>query len=335
MIDTLIENIKKKINLSMDETEQLFDKIFKGEVDTSSLTSLLDALDKKGETPDELAGATISMRKNSKSIDVNHNQVIDCCGTGGLGKKMINVSTSVSFVLAAAGLKVAKHGNRTATGKSGSADFLEAAGINLNESSKYFSDSLDKIGLGFLFAQNHHPGMKYVMEARRILGKKTIFNLLGPLSNPAGANIQSIGVFHVKWIKPIGEALRNLNCKAAAIFHSDDGLDEISFSSKTQLIELSKSELITHEIDPKAFNIKSKNLSDLEIDSPQDSVRKVIDSFENKFLPGKEIISLNAAPALKISCVVDNFEDGYDLAYELISSGKALEKFDEFINFKS
>ena len=194
---------------------------------------------------------------------------------------------------------------------------------------------MDKIGLGFLFAQNHHPGMKYVMEARKILGKKTIFNLLGPLSNPAGANIQSIGVFHTKWIKPVGEALRNLNCKAAAIFHSDDGLDEISFSSKTQLIELSKSELITHEIDPKAFNIKSKNLSDLEIDSPQDSVRKVIDSFENKFLPGKEIISLNAAPALKISSVVDNFEDGYDLAYELISSGKALEKFNEFINFKS
>ena len=216
-----IENIKKKINLTLDETEQLFDKIFNGEVNTSSLTSLLDALDKKGETPDELAGATTSMRKNSKSIDVNHNQVIDCCGTGGLGKKMINVSTSVSFVLAAAGLKVAKHGNRTATGKSGSADFLEAAGINLNESSKYFSDSLDKIGLGFLFAQNHHPGMKYVMEARRILGKKTIFNLLGPLSNPAGANIQSIGVFHGKWIKPVGEALRNLNCKAAAIFHSD------------------------------------------------------------------------------------------------------------------
>ena len=119
MIDTLIENIKKKINLTLDETEQLFDKIFNGEVDTSSLTSLLDALDKKGETPDELAGATTSMRKNSKSIDVNHNQVIDCCGTGGLGKKMINVSTSVSFVLAAAGLKVAKHGNRTATGKSG------------------------------------------------------------------------------------------------------------------------------------------------------------------------------------------------------------------------
>ena len=127
MIDRLIENIQKEINLTMEETEQLFDKIFKGEIDTDSLVDLLDALDKKGETPEELAGATTSMRKNAKLIDVNHDQIVDCCGTGGLGKKIINISTSVSFVLAAAGLKVAKHGNRTATGKSGSADFLEAA----------------------------------------------------------------------------------------------------------------------------------------------------------------------------------------------------------------
>ncbi len=335
MIDRLIENIQKEINLTMEETEQLFDKIFKGEIDTDSLVDLLDALDKKGETPEELAGATTSMRKNAKLIDVNHDQIVDCCGTGGLGKKIINISTSVSFVLAAAGLKVAKHGNRTATGKSGSADFLEAAGINLKKSSENFSNSLDKIGLGFLFAQNHHPGMKYVMDARKILGKKTIFNLLGPLSNPAGANIQSIGVFHNKWIKPVAEALMNLNCKAAAIFHSDDGLDEISFTSTTQMIELFQNKLTNHEIDPKDFNIKSKNISDLEIESPQESVNKVIDTFENKFLAGKEIISLNAAPALKISSVVDNFEDGYELAFELISSGKALEKFDEFINFRS
>ena len=235
---------------------------------------------KKGETSDELAGATTSMRKNSKSIDVNHNQVIDCCGTGGLGKKNDKRFYLCKFCSSCGRLKSCKAWKQNCKGKSGSADFLEAAGINLNDSSKYFSDSLDKIGLGFLFdpkSSSRHEICHGSQKNNQV--KKTIFNLLGPLSNPAGANIQSIGVFHGKWIKPVGEALRNLNCKAAAIFHSDDGLDEISFSSKTQLIELSKSELITHEIDPKAFNIKSKNLSDLEIDSPQDSVRKVIDSF--------------------------------------------------------
>ena len=329
MIDTLIENIKKKINLTLDETEQLFDKIFNGEVNTNSLTSLLDALDKKGETPDELAGATTSMRKNSKSIDVNHNQVIDCCGTGGLGKKMINVSTSVSFVLAAAGLKVAKHGNRTATGKSGSADFLEAAGINLNKSSEYFSDSLDKIGLGFLFAQNHHPGMKYVMEARKILGKKTIFNLIGPLSSPAQVKRQVIGVFDKKWMKPFAEALKENKVEHAYIVHSDDGMDEISPFAKTNIVELKDGNINEFTIDPKDLGINSNNKDNLKGKNAEFNAGKIVEIYKGINNEFSQSVALNVAAGLIVAGKENDFKNAFDKATKHLNSGNVFQHLEK------
>ena len=336
MIDTLIENIKKKINLSLDETEQLFDKIFKGEVDTSSLTSLLDALDIKGETPDELAGATTSMRKKSKSIDVNHNQVNDCCGTGGLGKKMINVSTSVSFVLAAAGLKVAKHGIRTATGKSGSADVLEAANVNLSLSSNQVAKCIEEIGIGFMFAQNFHPGMKYVMPVRKRIADKTIFNLLGPLTNPAGAKRQCIGVYDPKWVLPVAETLKNLGTIKAMVFHSNDGLDEISSVEKTFVAELENNKIKEYEIDPKDFDIHHEDLNDLKIDSPSQSLDLMKTTLQNEgFKSGEDITSLNSAAVIYVSDLVTSFEKGFETAIDVIKSGSGLDKLKELATFSN
>ena len=299
----------------MDETEQLFDKIFNGELDTSSLTSLLDALDKKGETPDELAGATKSMRKNSKSIDVNHNQVIDCCGTGGLGKSMMNVSTSAAFVAAAAEVKVAKHGNRTATGKSGSADLLEAANLNLALKPDQVAKCIEEIGIGFIFAQNFHPGMKYVMPARKRIANKTIFNLLGPLTNPASAKRQSLGVYDSKWILPVAETLKNLGAHKALVFHSNDGLDEISITDDSFISELKEGKIKNYHVSPKDFGLSYGNFESIKASSPQESFEKVSLAFAGKEGSVQDMIAINSAAALKLSGIVKSMKDGVCLLY--------------------
>lgn len=330
----LIEKVSSS-NLSQQETVTIFQDIFLGKVSDQKIEDFLINLTEKGETSDELTGAVLAMRSLSVKVNVkNQNNLVDCCGTGGLGKSMMNVSTSAAFVAAAAKVKVAKHGNRTATGKSGSADLLEAANLNLNLTSDQVAKCIEEIGIGFIFAQNFHPGMKYVMPARKRIANKTIFNLLGPLTNPASAKRQSLGVYDSKWILPVAETLKNLGAHKALVFHSNDGLDEISSADKTLVAELNNGNISEYEIDPKAFDVYQNNLEDLQINSPSDSLKLVQATFRNDdFLSGKNITALNSAAVIYVSGQTDNFSQAFEIAMNVLESGKAQKKLDELISF--
>ena len=325
-----LELIKKvsSSNLSQQETVTIFQDIFLGKVSDQKIEDFLINLTEKGETSDELTGAVLAMRNLSVKVNVkNQNNLVDCCGTGGLGKSMMNVSTSAAFVAAAAKVKVAKHGNRTATGKSGSADLLEAANLNLNLSPDQVAKCIEEIGIGFIFAQNFHPGMKYVMPARKRIANKTIFNLLGPLTNPASAKRQSLGVYDSKWILPVAETLKNLGAHKALVFHSNDGLDEISSADKTLVAELNNGNISEYEIDPKAFDVYQNNLEDLQINSPSDSLKLVQASLRNDdFLSGKNITALNSAAVIYVSGQTNNFLQAFEIAMNVLESGNAQKK---------
>ena len=334
-----LELIKKvpSGNLSQEESANIIQDIFLGRVPDQKIEDFLINLSEKGETSDELTGAVLAMRNSSIKVNVKtDNRLVDCCGTGGLGKSMMNVSTSAAFVAAAAEVKVAKHGNRTATGKSGSADLLEAANLNLNLSPDQVAKCIEKIGIGFIFAQNFHPGMKYVMPARKRIANKTIFNLLGPLTNPANAKRQSLGVYDSKWILPVAETLKNLGAHKAMVFHSNDGLDEISTVDKTLVAELDDGNIKEYEIDPKAFDIHQNNLKDLQISSPIESLKLIKATFQNdNFLSGKDITALNSAAVIYVSGQTDNFSRAFEIAINVLESGKAQKKLEELISFSN
>ena len=324
-------------NLSQDETAQVMQEIFLGKISDQDIENFLISLSKKGETSDELTGAVSAMREVSLKVDLNEkNNLVDCCGTGGLGKSMMNVSTTAGLVSAAAKIKIAKHGNRTATGKSGSADVLEAANVNLSLSPNQVAKCIEEIGIGFMFAQNFHPGMKYVMPARKRIADKTIFNLLGPLTNPAGAKRQCIGVYDPKWVLPVAETLKNLGTIKAMVFHSKDGLDEISSVEKTFVAELENNRIKEYEIDPKDFDIHHDDLNDLQIDSPAESLELIKSTLQNEgFKSGEDITSLNSAAVIYVSDLVNNFEKAFEIAIDVIKSGSALDKLEELATFSN
>ena len=318
----IISKVSSK-NLSQEETAHIMQEIFLGKISEQEIENFLLSLSEKGETSDELTGAVLAMRAASLKVDLKEkNNLVDCCGTGGLGKSMMNVSTTAGLVSAAAKVKIAKHGNRTATGKSGSADVLEAANVNLSLSPKQVGKCIEEIGIGFMFAQNFHPGMKYVMPARKRIADKTIFNLLGPLTNPAGAKRQCIGVYDPQWILPVAETLKYLGTIKAMVFHSKDGLDEISSVEKTFVAELENNKISEYEIDPKVFDIHQKDLNDLQISSPQESLQLIKATLQNEgFKSGEDITSLNSAAVIYVSDLVNSFEKSFEIATDVIRSG--------------
>ena len=249
---------------------------------------------------------------------------------------MMNVSTTAGLIAAVAKVKIAKHGNRTATGKSGSADVLEAANVNLNLNPDQVARCIEEVGIGFMFAQNFHPGMKYVMPVRKRIADKTIFNLLGPLTNPAGAKRQCIGVYDPKWVVPVTETLKNLGSIKTMVFHSKDGLDEISSVDKTFVAELENNKIKEYEIDPKDFDIYHNDLYDLQIDSPSKSLELIKTTLQNKgFKSGEDIISLNSAAVIYVSDLVNSFEKAFEIAIDVIKSGSGLDKLEELATFSN
>ena len=324
-------------NLTQEETASVMEDIFLGDISDQKIEDFLLNLSKKGETSDELTGAVKAMRNFSLKVKVNfEDHLVDCCGTGGLGKSMMNVSTTAGLIAASAKVKIAKHGNRTSTGKSGSADVLEAAKVNLNLDPSQVARCIEKIGIGFMFAQNFHPGMKYVMPARKRIADKTILNLLGPLTNPANAKKQSLGVYDSKWVLPVAETLKNLGAHKALVFHSYDGLDEISSVDKTQVAELDKGKITEFEIDPKSFDIYQENLKDLEIGSPEESLKLIKATLQNDgFIPGENIAALNATAVIYVSGLVGSFEKAFEIATDNIKSGAALKKLEELSIFSN
>ncbi len=330
-IQKAINNIINNVNLSREDTYSIMHTIMSGEATPAQIAGFLVALRIKGETVDEITGAAEVMRELATKVDVDKTNLIDTCGTGGDSSNTFNISTTSAFVVAASGARVAKHGNRSVSSKSGSADVLEAAGINIELDAKQVTSCIENVGIGFMFAPMHHSAMKHAIGPRRELGLRTLFNVLGPLTNPASAPNQVIGVFDKKWLTPLAETLNRLGSKHVLVVHSEDGMDEISISAKTFISELKNNEINNYEISPDDFGIKNFNINDLSVENIDESLTMMKSVFDNSNNAAKAIVSLNAGTAIYASGISDSIKAGVEIAINMIESGAAKKKFEMLI----
>ena len=336
-VQKLLEHVIVGNDLDVSETRFLIKKIMKGEITNSLTAGVLVALKMKGESVSELIGGAEVMRDLVKSVDSGLEDVVDLCGTGGDGAQTFNISTAAMFVAASAGATVAKHGGRAVSSSSGSADLLECLGANINLSSEQVVNSMQKIGVGFMFAPNHHPAMKNVAPVRRELGTRTMFNILGPLTNPAKSRRQLIGVYDKKLLLPIANVLKQLGSTHVLVVHGESGLDEMCFSSRTYYAELKKGKITEGTIvsDDLGFDVNSvsKIEATINVSSVEESKNKVIQSLTNKDSLEAQYVILNAAGALYVAGCCDSVRQGVALAKGSIASGGAIEKLEEFVKF--
>ena len=330
-IQKAINNIINNINLNREDMHSIMHTIMSGEATPAQIAGFLVALRIKGETVDEITGAAEVMRELATKVDVDKTNLIDTCGTGGDSSNTFNISTTSAFVVAASGARVAKHGNRSVSSKSGSADVLEAAGINIELDAKQVTSCIENVGIGFMFAPMHHSAMKHAIGPRRELGLRTLFNVLGPLTNPASAPNQVIGVFDKKWLAPLAETLNQLGSKHVLVVHSEDGMDEISISAKTFISELKNNEINNYEISPDDFGIKNFNINDLSVENIDESLTMMKSVFDNNNNAAKAIVSLNAGAAIYASGISDSIKAGVEMAINIIESGDAKKKFEMLI----
>ncbi len=334
-----IQDILKKLQAGEDisgkQAESVFTDIMQGETTPAQIGALLMGLSIRGETPDVVAGAAKAMRAASLTIHPKTRPLLDTCGTGGDGASTFNISTCVALAVAACGQAVAKHGNRAISSKSGSADVLEALGVRLNVSPQKVADCIDEVGIGFLFAPGHHPAMKHAAAPRKELGLRSIFNLLGPLTNPASAEYQVLGVFAADKLKLVAGALQQLGIKRALVVHGRDGLDEITTTTVTDAILVEQgSDLKRFEIDPKAFGIPYARPEDLaggEALANASILRKTLTCKQPS--PERDIVLLNAAAALWVAERADSIAQGIGLVAEAIDSGKVKQVIQNLIDF--
>ena len=322
-IENLINTISKNKDLTFEESKLVFLEIMSGKMNEDLIHKFLVDLTKKGETANEIAGGVYVLREKALKVKTDNN-VVDTCGTGGDGKNTLNISTASSLVLSSMGIKVAKHGNKALSSKCGSADVLEKLNININLGPKEVSKSIEINNFGFMFAPNYHSAMKFVGHIRKKIGKRTIFNLIGPLSSPANVKRQVVGVFSKKWLHPFASALKNLKTDHAWIVHSDDGMDEISPFAPTSVVELKKNEINEIKIDPIKLGIKANNPNNLLGKDPSYNAEKIIEIFsgiENEFT---EAVSLNTAASLIVANQFIDFETAYKFSKKHIMSGNAL-----------
>ena len=309
--------------------------IMLGQTTDAQNAAFLVGLQMKGVKSDELLGGATVMRELSAKVNVEPGPyLVDTCGTGGSGSNKFNVSTAAAIVAASAGARVAKHGNRGATSTSGSADVLEAAGVRLTLEAEQVAKAIEQIGVGFMFAPAHHSAMKHVITARKEIGIRTIFNLLGPLTNPAGSPNQIIGVFDPVWIPIFLEVLRELGSNHVMIVSADDGLDEISIASETQVRELKGGEITTYTISPSDFGIEQyPDCRSLQINSAEESLVMLKQAFANENQPAAEIVALNAGAAIYVANLCEDLLAGVTKAREVLESGIVQEKFDQLVQF--
>ena len=325
---SIIENLKKGQNLSFEESKLLFTELMEGKHEESLIIQILESFLKKGETKDEIAGGIFVLRNKASKVKTDQ-FTIDTCGTGGDGKNSLNISTAAAIVLASMGVKVAKHGNKAVSSSCGSADVLEALKININLKPNEAEESLRKFNFAFMFAPNYHLAMKYVGPARKKIGKKTIFNLIGPLSSPAQIKRQVVGVYDKKWMKPFAEALKENNVVHALIVNSDDGMDEISPFENTNVVELKDGNVKEFKIDPKNFGINSRNKENLIGKDALYNSQKIIEIFEGKINEFSQSVALNAAAGLIVSGKESEFKIAFERSLSYLRSGnvfKHLEK---------
>jgi len=335
MIKSIIEKLIEKENLSFVESISTMESIMEGKVNNSQLAAFLIALKAKGETAIEIAGFAKAMRNKSIKVETDTNDLIDVCGTGGDYSGTFNISTAVAFVVAGAGIKVAKHGNRSISSNSGSADVLVELGININLNAEQTKQALDKVGISFLFAPNFHPAMKYAATVRKELGIKTVFNLLGPLTNPAGTKKQLIGVYNNKSSKLMSEAVKHLEMEKVCFVCTDNKMDEISLCDETDVNEFNVvADLNQYKITNETFGYPKLKLNDIKGDSPKYNAELISDLFMNKKrTPAFFVVAANSAVALYSAGYSNDFHICRKAAEESITSGSALQKLNELKKF--
>jgi len=332
-IQQALHKLLNKQNLSADEMRDVMRLIMSGKATDAQIGGFLIALRCKGETIDEIAAAAEVMRELASKVTITGEHVIDTCGTGGDGANTFNISTTCAFVVAAAGGQVAKHGNRSVSSSCGSADVLEAAGVNLNLTAEQVTRCINEIGVGFLFAPMHHGAMKHTINVRKEMGVRTLFNLLGPLSNPAAAPNQLIGVFAKEWVEPLAQVLKKLGSHHVLVVNADDGLDEISIAAATTIAELKDGEVNTYTITPEQFGFKRANLNDLSVDGTADSFVMVKSVLDNQPGAARDIVQLNAGAAIYAANITDSLAAGIEKAGQVIASGAARAKLDALIAY--
>ena len=335
MIREAISKVVDGFDLAREEMIACMNEIMTGAATLAQIASFLTALRMKGETVEEITGAAMVMREKATRIEVGGGTVVDTCGTGGSGANTFNVSTASAFVVSGAGLKVAKHGNRAVSSECGSADVLKALGVNIDITPDKVKECIEKIGIGFLFAPLFHGAMKYAIGPRREIGIRTIFNVLGPLTNPAGASCQVVGVYRRELTEVIADVLKNLGTKRAFVVHGLDSLDEITITDRTKITELKNKKTRTFYIKPQDFKIKKARLEDIRGGSPEENAGIVKEVLSGKKGPRQDVVALNAAAALVAGGLAPDFKKGVDLARESIESGKAMAKLKGLIDFTS
>jgi len=334
LIADALQALLKQQDLSATQMREVMQYLMSGEASDAEIAGLLIALRMKGETIDEIAAAAEVMRSLSVKVNVRDRiGLMDTCGTGGDGANIFNVSTATAFVAAAGGAKVAKHGNRSVSSKSGSADLLEVAGVNLALTAHQVEACIERLGVGFMFAPAHHGAMKHVIGVRKALGVRTVFNVLGPLTNPASAPAQVLGVYDRELLLPFAQVLKQLGSTHVMVVHAADGLDEISVAAPTYVAELRNGEISEWQIDPAEYGMAHKSLLPLAVSSAQESLALIRLAFAGEAGPAADIISLNAGAALYVSGQAASFAEGVAVAKTLLTSGAALTRFNQFIEF--
>ncbi len=330
-ISTAISDVIEAHDLSRKDMRTVMHTIMQGQATPAQIGGFLVALRIKGETVDEITAATEVMRELADKIEVDKTSLVDTCGTGGDGADTFNISTTAAFVVAASGARVAKHGNRAVSSQSGSADVLEAAGVNIDLNPDQVADCIDQVGIGFMFAPLHHGAMKYAIGPRRELRIRTLFNLLGPLSNPAGALRQLVGVYSRMWLEPMAETLRELGSRHVLVVHAVDGLDEISIANDTHIAELKAGKIKHYTINPGDFGIQTQSIDDLAVANVNESLSMMRSALDNTEGPARDIVCLNAGAAIYAAGIADSIQEGVDKAASLIESGAARQKLEQLI----
>lgn len=330
-----IRAVTERRDLSRDEMQAVMNTIMTGEATEAQIGGFLIGLRMKGETIDEITAAATVMRELATRVDVSGEHVVDIVGTGGDGSCTFNISTASCFVVAAAGGKVAKHGNRSVSSKSGSADLLEAAGVNLDLNPSQVAKCVNEVGVGFMFAPKHHGAMKHAIGPRKEMGVRTIFNVLGPLTNPAGAPNQLLGVFSKELVEPLAHVLANLGSNHVLVVHSEDGMDEISIGAPTFVAELKDGAVTSYTIEPEDFGLARADLSSLKVEDAAESLMVVKGVLENRPGPARDIVQLNAGAALYVAGLADSLAAGVTRAGEVMASGAALARLDELVKISN
>ena len=334
-IVSAIKQVTAGGDLSTEEMITVMRSIMGGETTDAQNAAFLVGLQMKGVKAQELLGGATVMRELATHVEVlEREHLVDTCGTGGSGSNKFNVSTAAAIVAAASGARVAKHGNRGATSKSGSADVLEAAGVNLALSPEQVATTIEEVGVGFMFAPAHHSEMKHVITARKEIGVRTVFNLLGPLTNPAAAPNQVMGVFDEAWITPILEVLKELGSEHVIVVAANDGLDEISIAAPTQVGELKDGEISRYTVEPGDFGINQyPDFSMLQIGSADESLAMLRAALNNEHEAASAIVALNAGAAIYVAGLAEDLKSGVEQAQAILASGAALEKLDQLVTF--